>query len=189
MSQAQRPAHDLRANPELARELGRKGRKGLDAARAARLALEIDQANRTAATLSIEDAILPGILANEVAFRSAILERLRRLETRLLEEIDQGLYSSEKVSLPQMVKAWKDLAELSLRIVTESKAMPGANDRTAQVAGLLQREALLRKELQARGVLDEHGNIRDARMLAEEKAEEEATPTAEPAPRGEGGVS
>lgn len=103
--------------------------------------------------------LLPRILANEVEFRSSILDRIRFMEGRLVEALDQRLYNVDLASLPTLIREWRNCLELSLRIVEKTKGLDTEDAKVNQVSGLLAREALLRHELGKLGVLDASGRI------------------------------
>jgi hypothetical protein len=104
--------------------------------------------------------LLPRILSDEIAFRSALLGHVETAERALLNAIDRQLYSIDKASLPAIANSLAKLVELSERIVERTKgiAVPKQGE---QVSGLYAKYALLQKALRDRGLVDGEGKLRN----------------------------
>jgi len=103
--------------------------------------------------------LLPTILADEITFRSELLDRNRRLERMLLKALDEGAYAAGKDGLAALAKQYRDTLEFSLKMVEASKHLDIGDAKTSQVSGLVSRYAILRAECMKRGLTDKEGNI------------------------------
>lgn len=96
--------------------------------------------------------LLPRILADEVAWRSAQLALVGDLRARLLEEIRRKGFDRKRTSMPQLIAEIRKLMEFEERTIKETRSLD-LNPRT-QVAGLIARHALLRQQLVKQGLMD-----------------------------------
>lgn len=103
--------------------------------------------------------LLPRILADEIAFRSLLLERVQRVEAALLDAIDRELYDAKRASLPQIAIALCRVVELTDRIVERAKALDLSGTGKTQVSGLFARYAVLQQALRQRGLLTSEGSL------------------------------
>lgn len=111
-------------------------------------------------------ALLPQILGDEIAFRSALLASVRDLEQVIREALQMKAYDPDKTSLQALIREHRETIKLSLAIVESSKHIDPGTAGTKQVAGLIGRAGILQAELERRGIIDERGKFTErARAL------------------------